>query len=131
MLITKCSGLTVRDAALIHKYRRLSRRQSLKRGWTQYINVTFPFTDSVGRMVYVMHGPYVKVSNCRFIESSKNGLKLSLLINNTEKIVSVVTNHRDIGARSSYLGFGGYAKMEDRHQIVRFGLGDAACPQTD
>uniref|UniRef100_A0A8C2CFA3 Dermatan sulfate epimerase like n=1 Tax=Cyprinus carpio TaxID=7962 RepID=A0A8C2CFA3_CYPCA len=100
-----------------------------KKRWTQFINITFPFTGSVGRMVYVMHGPYVKVSNCRFIESSKNGLKLSLVINNTEKIVSVVTNHRDIGARSSYLGFGGYAKVEDRHQVIRFGLGTQLVPK--
>ncbi|KAK7117982.1 hypothetical protein R3I94_021730 [Phoxinus phoxinus] len=100
-----------------------------KKRWTQFINVSFPFTDSVSRMAYVMHGPYVKVSDCRFIESSKNGLKLSLTINNTEKIVSIVTNHKDIGERSSYLGFGGYAKVEDRHQIVRFGLGTQLVPK--
>ncbi|XP_056307146.1 dermatan-sulfate epimerase-like protein [Danio aesculapii] len=94
-----------------------------KKRWTQFINVTFPFTHSVSRMVYVMQGPYIKVSNCKFIESSKDGLRVSLLINNTEKIVSIVTNHRDIGARFSFLGFGGFAKVEDRHQVVRFGLG--------
>ncbi|XP_065144028.1 dermatan-sulfate epimerase-like protein [Paramisgurnus dabryanus] len=93
-----------------------------KKRWTQFINVTFPFTDSFVRMAYVMHGPYIKVSSCRFIDNSKNGLKLSIVINNTEKIISIVTNHKDIGARLRYLGFGGYAKVEDRHQTVRFGL---------
>ncbi|XP_051538995.1 dermatan-sulfate epimerase-like protein [Myxocyprinus asiaticus] len=100
-----------------------------KKRWTQFINVTFPFTDSVGRMAYVMHGPYVKVSQCRFIDNSENGLKLSLVINDTEKIVSIVTNHKDIEARSSYLGFGGHAKVEDRHQIMRFGLGMQLVPK--
>ncbi|KAA0705014.1 Dermatan-sulfate epimerase-like protein [Triplophysa tibetana] len=94
-----------------------------KKRWTQFINVTFPFTGSVVRMAYVMHGPYIKVSNCRVIENSKNGIKLSIIINNTEKIVSIVTNHKDIGARSGYLGFGGYAKIEDQHHTIRFGLG--------
>ncbi|KAI7789703.1 putative dermatan-sulfate epimerase-like protein-like [Triplophysa rosa] len=91
-----------------------------KKRWTQFINVTFPFTGSVVRMAYVMHGPYIKVSNCRVIENSKNGIKLSIIINNTEKIVSIVTNHKDIGARSGYLGFGGYAKIEDQHHTIRF-----------
>uniref|UniRef100_A0A8C1I2G8 Sulfotransferase domain-containing protein n=1 Tax=Cyprinus carpio carpio TaxID=630221 RepID=A0A8C1I2G8_CYPCA len=93
-----------------------------------YNGALMEFWDAHYKM-YVLHGPYVKVSNCRFIESRKNGLKLSLVINNTEKIVSVVTNHRDIGARSSYLGFGGYAKVEDRHQVIHFGLGTQLVPK--
>ncbi|XP_051519740.1 dermatan-sulfate epimerase-like protein [Myxocyprinus asiaticus] len=100
-----------------------------KKRWTQFINVSFPFTDSVGRMAYILHGPHVKVSHCSFIDNSKNGLKISLVINDTEKIVSIVTNHKDIGARSSYLGFGGHAKVEDRHQIIRFGLGMQLVPK--
>ncbi|XP_029517210.2 dermatan-sulfate epimerase-like protein [Oncorhynchus nerka] len=100
-----------------------------KKRWTQYVNVTFHMRGTVSRVAYVMHGPYVKVSNCRFLDSSKNGVRLSLVINNTEKIVSVVTNYKDIGTRLSYLGFGGYAKMEDRHQIIRYGLGTQLVPK--
>ncbi|KAG9283522.1 dermatan-sulfate epimerase-like protein [Astyanax mexicanus] len=100
-----------------------------KKRWTQFVNVTFPVSGAVGRMAYVMHGPYVQISNCRFIDSSKNGLRISLIINNTEKIVSIATNYKDIGARSSYLGFGGYAKVEDRYQIIRFGLGAQLVPK--
>ncbi|XP_056155521.1 dermatan-sulfate epimerase-like protein [Lampris incognitus] len=100
-----------------------------KKRWTQYVNVTFPMTGSVSRVAYVMHGPYVKVSNCRFMDSSKNGVRLSLIINNTEKIVSVATNYKDIGARLNYLGFGGHAKVEDRHQITRYGLGTQLIPK--
>lgn len=100
-----------------------------KKRWTQFVNVTFPVKGTMSRMVYVMHGPYVQISNCRFIDSSKNGLRLSLVINNTEKVVSITTNYKDIGARSSYLGFGGYAKVEDRYQIIRYGIGIHLVPK--
>ncbi|KAM4719167.1 dermatan-sulfate epimerase-like protein [Anableps anableps] len=100
-----------------------------KKRWTQYVNVTFPMTGTVSRVAYVLHGPYVKVSNCRFIDSSKNGVRLSLTINNTEKIVSIVTNYKDIGARLAYIGFGGHCKVEDRYQITRYGLGTQHIPQ--
>ncbi|KAM9775015.1 dermatan-sulfate epimerase-like protein [Syngnathus typhle] len=102
-----------------------------KKRWTQYVNVTFPITDSVSRTAYVFHGPYVKVSNCKFIDSSTNGVRLSLTINGTETIVSIATNYKDIGARSAYLGYGGHCKVEDPYRITRFGLGtQAASKQT-
>ncbi|XP_063062480.1 dermatan-sulfate epimerase-like protein [Engraulis encrasicolus] len=102
-----------------------------KKRWTQFINVTFPVQKTISRMAYVMHGPYVKVSGCRFLDGgvSKNGVRLSVVINNTEKIVSIATNHRDIGARTAYLGFGGFAKVEDLNQVTRFGLGTQLVPK--
>ncbi|KAM6953456.1 dermatan-sulfate epimerase-like protein [Aplochiton taeniatus] len=100
-----------------------------KKRWTQYVNVTFPMEGLVSRVAYIMHGPYVKVTDCKFIESSKNGVRLSLIINNTEKRVSIVTNYNDIGARLDYLGFGGHAKVEDRYQIIRYGLGTQLLPK--
>ncbi|XP_028425522.1 dermatan-sulfate epimerase-like protein [Perca flavescens] len=100
-----------------------------KKRWTQYVNVTFPMTGAVSRVAYVLHGPYVKVSSCRFMDNSKNGVRLSLTINNTEKIVSIATNYKDIGARSTYLGFGGHCKVEDGYQITRYGLGTQLIPK--
>ncbi|XP_012713477.2 dermatan-sulfate epimerase-like protein [Fundulus heteroclitus] len=100
-----------------------------KKRWTQYVNVTFPMTGAVSRVAYVLHGPYVKVSSCKFMDSSKNGVRLSLTINNTEKIVSIVTNYQDIGARLAYIGFGGHCKVEDRYQITRYGLGTQHIPK--
>uniref|UniRef100_A0A8C6UK08 Dermatan sulfate epimerase like n=1 Tax=Neogobius melanostomus TaxID=47308 RepID=A0A8C6UK08_9GOBI len=100
-----------------------------KKRWTQYVNVTFSMTNTVARVAYVLHGPYVKVSNCRFIENSHNGVRISLVINNTENIVSIATNYKDIGARSSYLGFGGHCKVEDSYQITRYGLGTQLIPK--
>ncbi|KAJ8268480.1 hypothetical protein COCON_G00136520 [Conger conger] len=100
-----------------------------KKRWTQFINVTFPMRSTVSRVAYVLHGPYVKVSNCKFVEDSKNGVRLSLIINNTENIVSIATNYKDVGARLSYLGFGGHAKVENEHQITRFGVGTQLVPK--
>lgn len=100
-----------------------------KKRWTQYVNVTFQMTGTVSRVAYVLHGPYVKVSNARFMDNSKNGVRLSLTINNTEKIVSIATNYKDIGARLTYLGFGGHCKVEDRYQITRYGLGTQLIPK--
>nr|XP_023655946.1 dermatan-sulfate epimerase-like protein [Paramormyrops kingsleyae] len=93
-----------------------------KKRWTQFINVTFPMSSTVTRIAYVMHGPYVRISNCRFTDDSRDGLKLSVTVNDTEKIVSLATNYKDIGSRFKYLGFGGYAKVEDQHQITFFGF---------
>uniref|UniRef100_A0A3P9H9V8 Dermatan sulfate epimerase like n=1 Tax=Oryzias latipes TaxID=8090 RepID=A0A3P9H9V8_ORYLA len=100
-----------------------------KKRWTQYVNVTFPMTGAVSRVAYILHGPYAKVSNCRFIDNSRNGVRLSLTINNTEKIVSIATNYKDIGARLTYLGFGGHCKVEDRYQITRYGIGTHLIPK--
>lgn len=100
-----------------------------KKRWTQFVNVTFSMTGAVSRVAYVLHGPYVKVSNCRFTDSSQKGVRLSLTINSTETIVSIATDHKDIGARLSYLGFGGHCKVEDRYQITRYGLGTQLIPK--
>lgn len=100
-----------------------------KKRWTQYVNVTFSMASTVARVAYVLHGPYVKVSNSKFIESNHNGVRLSLVINNTEIIVSLATNYKDIGARLSYLGFGGHCKVEDSYQITRYGLGTQLIPK--
>lgn len=100
-----------------------------KKRWTQFVNVTFQMTGAVSRVAYVLHGPYVKVSSAKFVDNSKNGVRLSLTINNTEKIISIATNYNDIGARLSYLGYGGHCKVEDAHQITRYGLGTQIIPK--
>ncbi|XP_076838176.1 dermatan-sulfate epimerase-like protein [Brachyhypopomus gauderio] len=101
-----------------------------RKRWTQFINVTFPMHGSVSRVVYLMHGPFVKVSDCRFVDNSKNGVRLSVTLNDTEITVSIVTTYKDIGARHSYLGFAGFAKAESKHQIIYFGQGILTLPST-
>ncbi|XP_067887279.1 dermatan-sulfate epimerase-like protein [Heterodontus francisci] len=97
-----------------------------KKRWTQFVNVTFALGKRVTRIAYVFHGPYVKISNCRFIDDSRQGLKVTLNVNDTETVVSVVTQYTDPTVRFSYLGFGGYAKVEDANQVTRFGFGTTA-----
>ncbi|XP_062843744.1 dermatan-sulfate epimerase-like protein [Trichomycterus rosablanca] len=97
-----------------------------KKRWTQFINVTFSMEGLVTRVAYLMHGPFVKVSDCRFIDKSKNGVKLAITLNDTETVVSIATNYNDIGARRSYLGFAGFAKAESANRIINFGQGSQA-----
>ncbi|XP_019899716.2 dermatan-sulfate epimerase-like protein [Esox lucius] len=94
-----------------------------KKRWTQFVNVTFPMEGPVTRVAYLMHGPNVRISDCRFIDNSANGVRLSVIVNDTELIVSIATKYNDIAARYTYLGFGGFAKMQSTHQIIEFGLG--------
>ncbi|XP_072524930.1 dermatan-sulfate epimerase-like protein [Salminus brasiliensis] len=94
-----------------------------KKRWTQFINVTFAMDGVVSRVVYLMHGPFVKVSDCRFVDGSKNGVRVSVTLNDTETTVSIATNYKDIGARHSYLGFAGFAKAENKHRTIHFGQG--------
>ncbi|XP_027708242.1 dermatan-sulfate epimerase-like protein [Vombatus ursinus] len=94
-----------------------------KKRWTQYVNVTFQMETTVSRIAYVFHGPYVNVSNCKFIDNSKSGLQISLNVNNSDHVVSIVTDYRNLKTRFNYLGFGGFANVADRDQITHFGLG--------
>uniref|UniRef100_A0AAY4A6A3 Dermatan sulfate epimerase-like protein n=1 Tax=Denticeps clupeoides TaxID=299321 RepID=A0AAY4A6A3_9TELE len=112
----------------IARIQEVEQAAEFKKRWTQFINVTFPFKSTVARVAYVMHGPYDQVSDFRFTDTSKNGVKMSVRINDTETIVSIATNYQDIGARFSYLGFGGFAKAQCGQQITQFGLGIQAVP---
>lgn len=94
-----------------------------KKRWTQFINVTFSMEGSVTRVAYLMHGPFVKVSDCRFIDKSKDGVKLAITLNESETVVSIATSYTDIAARHSYLGFAGFAKAESLNRIINFGQG--------
>ncbi|XP_072267598.1 dermatan-sulfate epimerase-like protein [Pyxicephalus adspersus] len=105
------------------KIQEAEQKAEFKKRWTQFVNVTFPVSQKISRIAYIFHGPYVNVSNLRFLDNSKYGVKLSVEINNTEKVVSMVTDYNDLQVRFNFLGFGGYAKLEDQKKIVRFGLG--------
>ncbi|XP_019380252.1 PREDICTED: dermatan-sulfate epimerase-like protein [Gavialis gangeticus] len=97
-----------------------------KKRWTQFVNVTFSIKNTVKRIAYLFYGPYVNVSNCRFIDDSKSGFQISLNVNNTENIVSVVTDYQNLRMRFNYLGFGGFAKVADESKVIKFGLGTEA-----
>ncbi|XP_016126885.1 dermatan-sulfate epimerase-like protein [Sinocyclocheilus grahami] len=124
----KMFWLDTQGSSPVARIQEAEQAAEFKKRWTQYINVTFPMENTVTRVAYLMHGPYVKVSDCRFIDNSKNGVKISVTLNDTETVVSVVTNYEDIEARHGYLGFAGFAKTEDNRRIVRFGRGIQTLP---
>ncbi|XDV27340.1 hypothetical protein PO909_030884 [Leuciscus waleckii] len=97
------------------------------RSFGKYNGALMDVWDAHYKMFW-LYGPYVKVSDCRFIDKSKNGVKISVTLNDTETVVSVVTNYKDIEARHSYLGFAGFAKTEDNQRIVQFGQGTQTLP---
>ncbi|KAG8442245.1 hypothetical protein GDO86_011153 [Hymenochirus boettgeri] len=94
-----------------------------KKRWTQFVNVTFPLNNRISRIAYLFFGPYVNVSELKFLDNSKYGVKISLNINNSENVVSCVTEYNDLKTRFNFLGFGGYAKVENQEKIIRFGIG--------
>ncbi|XP_068093190.1 dermatan-sulfate epimerase-like protein [Hyperolius riggenbachi] len=106
----------------VAKIQEQEQKAEFKKRWTQFINVTFPLNRKVSRIAYVFHGPYVNVSDLKFLENGKYGVKLSLKVNNTENEVSMITDYTDLQVRFNFLGFGGYAKLENPYKIVRFGL---------
>ncbi|KAJ6664401.1 hypothetical protein lerEdw1_007058 [Lerista edwardsae] len=97
-----------------------------KKRWTQFVNVTFSAKSTTARIAYVFYGPYVNVTSCRFLDDAQSGFQISLHVNNTETIVSVVTDYLNLRTRFSYLGFGGYAKVAAQGKVTRFGLGTEA-----
>uniref|UniRef100_A0A8C5RDC1 Dermatan sulfate epimerase like n=1 Tax=Laticauda laticaudata TaxID=8630 RepID=A0A8C5RDC1_LATLA len=94
-----------------------------KKRWTQFVNVTFSTKSNIARIAYVFHGPYVNVSSCRFIDDAQSGYRISLNINNTEIVYSVVTEYLNLWTRFHYLGFGGYATVTTQGKVTQFGLG--------
>lgn len=103
----KMFWLDMQGSSPVARIQEAEQAAEFKKRWTQFLNVTFPMENPVARVAYLMYGPYVKVSDCRFIDKSKNGVKISVTLNDTETVVSVVTNYKDIEARHSYLGFAG------------------------
>ncbi|XP_049638132.1 dermatan-sulfate epimerase-like protein [Suncus etruscus] len=97
-----------------------------KKRWTQFVNVTFQMESAITRIAYVFYGPYVNVSSCRFLDHSSSGLQISLNVNNTEHVVSIVTDYLNLKTRFDYLGFGGFASVANQGQITQFGLGTQA-----
>ncbi|KAJ1068040.1 hypothetical protein K5549_007328 [Capra hircus] len=70
-----------------------------KKRWTQFVNVTFQMESAITRIAYVFYGPYVNVSSCRFIDNTNSGLQLSLNVNNTDHVVSIVTDYQNLKTR--------------------------------
>lgn len=127
----KMFWLDSQGASPVARIQDVEQDAEFKKRWTQFINVTFSMDTSVSRVVYLMHGPFVKVSDLRFIDDSKNGVRISVTLNDSETTVSIATNYKDIGARHSYLGFAGFAKAESKGRVIHFGQGVQTLPRQE
>lgn len=110
----------------VAKIQEAEQAAEFKKRWTQFVNVTFSAKSTRARIAYVFYGPYVNVTSCRFVDDAQSGFQIALNVNNTETVISVVTDYLNLRMRFSYLGFGGYAKVMMHGQVTRFGLGTEA-----
>uniref|UniRef100_A0A8C5R4J2 Dermatan sulfate epimerase like n=1 Tax=Leptobrachium leishanense TaxID=445787 RepID=A0A8C5R4J2_9ANUR len=107
----------------VAKIQEAEQAAEFKKRWTQFVNVTFQLNQRISRIAYVFHGPYVNVSKLKFLDDSQYGVRISLDINNSNSIVSMVTDYSNLESRFNFLGFGGYAKVEEQDKIIQFGIG--------
>ncbi|XP_063155124.1 dermatan-sulfate epimerase-like protein [Candoia aspera] len=112
-----------RGSSPVARIQEAEQAAEFKKRWTQFVNVTFSTKSNIARIAYVFHGPYVNISSCRFIDDAQSGYRISLNINNTEIIYSVVTEYLNLWTRFRYVGFGGYATVTTQGKVTRFGLG--------
>lgn len=90
---------------------------------TNYLNITTPLNARYTRTAYLFVGPGNKVDLPQVVTAHDRGLKLSLGINGMNYVVSIATRHNQPYARYSFLGFGGYCKVQvNNEKTVRFGL---------
>ena len=91
---------------------------------TNYLNITTPLNARYTRTAYLFLGPGDKVDLLpQVVTAHDRGVKLSLRVNGVNYAVSLATKHNKPYARYSFLGFGGYCKVEiGDNRTLRFGL---------
>ena len=96
----------------------------LKSVRTNYLNITTPLNAQYTRTAYLFLGPGNRVDLVpKVFTLNDHGLKLSLRINGVDYVVSIATKHNQPYDRYSFLGFGGYCKVQiNARKSVRFGL---------
>lgn len=91
---------------------------------TNYLNITTPLNARYTRTAYLFLGPGNRVDLVpQVLTLHDHGLKVSLRISGVNYVVSIATKHNQPYARYSFLGFGGYCKVQiNDRKTVRFGL---------
>ena len=90
---------------------------------TNYLNITTSLNARLSRTAYLFLGPGNKVELPRVITSHDVGLTLLLRVNDVKYIVSIATEHSLPYTRYTFLGFGGFCKVQiSDNKTVRFGL---------
>ena len=91
---------------------------------TNYINITTPLNAQYTRTAYLFLGPGNRIDLIpKVLTWHDHGLKVSLRISGVDYVVSIATKHNQPYNRYSFLGFGGYCKVQiNAKKTVRFGL---------
>ena len=91
---------------------------------TNYLNITTQLNGRYTRTAYLFLGPGNRMDLAPRVSTSRDlGLKVSLRINGVNYVASIATKHKESYARYSFLGFGGYCKVQiNAKRTVRFGL---------
>ena len=91
---------------------------------TNYLNITTQLNSRYTRTAYLFLGPGNKIDILpQVMTSHDRGLKVLLGINGVKYAVSIVTKHDQPYSRYSFLGFGGYCKVQiNDEKTIRFGL---------
>ena len=99
---------------------------------TNYLNVTTPLRARYTRTAYLFLGPGNRVELPKVITAHDRGLRLLLSINEVKYVVSVATKHSLPYTRYSFLGFGGFCKVQiNDRKTVRFGLDVVSASDAD
>ena len=91
---------------------------------TNYINITTPLNARYTRTAYLFLGPGNRIDLVpKVLTWHDHGFKVSLRISGADYVVSIATKHNQPYDRYSFLGFGGYCKVQiNAKKTVRFGL---------
>ena len=91
---------------------------------TNYLNITTSLNARYTRTAYLFLGPENKLDLApKVFTLSDHGLKVSLRISGIDYVVFIATKHNQPYDRYSFLGFGGYCKVQiNARKTVRFGV---------
>ena len=96
---------------------------------TYYLNITTNLNATQTRLAYVFIAPGIKVTQPK-LNDQKEGVQVSLKINNVQHLVSIVTSYKIPKDRYKFLGFNGFAKIQvDGHRDIFFHSHKDALPK--
>ena len=92
---------------------------------SSFVNVTTPFPRGAhfGRVAYLLTETGEHIQDFKMKGARDKGVHVVVTVNGVEHHVTIVTRHHSPHARYKFLGFGGFAKIDTKDFVVRFGLG--------
>ena len=91
---------------------------------SSFVNITtfFPPEARFVRVAYLLTGPGENVQAFTVKGAGDEGVHVTVIVNNKEYRVAIVTKHNSLQTRYKFLNFGGFAKVDTKDLVVRFGL---------